>query len=113
HGNASRVAKEISEIAEQLKIPQRGYQMFFNNRNFRRSVGLGILLQAMQQFTGINVVMYYAPEIFKAMGYSTTAQLAFTAVVGLVNVLATFIAIGFVDKIGRKPILYAGFIVMT
>jgi SP family galactose:H+ symporter-like MFS transporter len=112
HGNASRVAKEISEIAEQLKIPQRGFTMFLNNRNFRRSVGLGILLQAMQQFTGINVVMYYAPSIFQAMGYSTTAQLTFTAVVGLVNVLATFIAIGFVDKIGRKPILYAGFIVM-
>jgi SP family galactose:H+ symporter-like MFS transporter len=113
NGDASRVAKEITEIAEQLKIPQRGYHLFFKNRNFRRSVGLGILLQAVQQFTGINVVMYYAPHIFQTMGYNTTAQLWFTAVVGLVNVLATFIAIGFVDKIGRKPILYAGFVVMT
>jgi SP family galactose:H+ symporter-like MFS transporter len=112
-GDASQVAKEISEIAEQLKTTQRGFQMFFNNRNFRRSVGLGILLQAVQQFTGMNIVMYYAPHIFQAMGYSTTAQLWFTAIVGLVNVLATFIAIGFVDKIGRKPILYAGFVVMT
>lgn len=113
HGDASKVAKELKEIAEQLKIKQRGFAMFFNNRNFRRSVGLGILLQAVQQLTGINVVMYYAPHIFQTMGYGTTGQLEFTALVGLVNVLATFIAIGFVDKIGRKPILYAGFTVMT
>jgi SP family galactose:H+ symporter-like MFS transporter len=112
-GDATHVAREMAEIAEQVKTTQRGFQMFFKNRNFRRSVGLGILLQAVQQFTGINVVMYYAPHIFQAMGYSTTSQLWFTAIVGLVNVLATFIAIGFVDKIGRKPILYAGFIVMT
>jgi SP family galactose:H+ symporter-like MFS transporter len=112
-GDASHVAREMAEIAEQLKTTQRGFRMLIKNRNFRRSVGLGILLQAVQQFTGMNIVMYYAPHIFKAMGYSTTAQLWFTVIVGLVNVLATFIAIGFVDKIGRKPILYAGFAVMT
>jgi SP family galactose:H+ symporter-like MFS transporter len=61
----------------------------------------------------MNVVMYYAPRIFQDMGYATAAQMWFTAVVGLVNVLATFIAIGLVDKLGRKPILYIGFVVMT
>jgi SP family galactose:H+ symporter-like MFS transporter len=72
-----------------------------------------VLLQVMQQLTGMNVVMYYAPRIFQGMGYNTESQLWFTAIVGLVNVLATFIAIAFVDKLGRKPILYAGFVVMT
>ena len=107
------VANEIAEIAEQLKIPQRGFHLFFQNRNFRRSVALGVVLQVMQQLTGMNVVMYYAPRIFQGMGYNTESQLWFTAIVGLVNVLATFIAIAFVDKLGRKPILYAGFVVMT
>ena len=112
-GDESRVESEIADIEEQLKTPQHGIRLFFGNRHFRRSVGLGILLQAIQQFTGMNVVMYYAPRIFEGMGYATTAQLWFTAIVGLVNVLATFIAIGFVDRLGRKPILYAGFVVMT
>ena len=112
-GNPDDVAKELSDIEEQLRTPQRGVHMFFQNANFRRSVGLGILLQVMQQLTGMNVVMYYAPRIFQGMGYATAAQMWFTAVVGLVNVLATFIAIGFVDKLGRKPILYVGFVVMA
>jgi SP family galactose:H+ symporter-like MFS transporter len=47
------------------------------------------------------------------MGYATAAQMWFTAAVGLTNVLATFIAIGLVDRLGRKPILYAGFSVMA
>ena len=112
-GDASAVAREIAEIAEQLKTPQRGWHLFQQNSNFRRSVGLGVLLQVMQQLTGMNVVMYYAPRIFQSMGYDTESQLWFTAIVGLTNVLATFIAIGLVDKLGRKPILYIGFVVMS
>lgn len=112
-GDAQEISKEISDIEEQLKTPQRGWHLFQQNSNFRRSVGLGILLQVMQQLTGMNVVMYYAPRIFESMGYNTESQMWFTAIVGLVNVLATFIAIAFVDKLGRKPILYAGFVVMA
>ena len=107
------VAREVADIEQQLLTPQLGWHLFLENGNFRRSVALGVLLQVMQQLTGINVVMYYAPRIFQDMGYATAAQMGFTAVVGLTNVLATFIAIGFVDRWGRKPILYAGFVVMA
>ncbi|NMM10741.1 MAG: sugar porter family MFS transporter [Polaromonas sp.] len=112
-GDEAIVAKEIADIEAQLKQPQLGWQLFQQNKNFRRSVGLGVLLQLMQQFTGMNVVLYYAPKIFQSMGYDTQAQLWFTAIVGLTNVLATFIAIGLVDRLGRKPILYFGFVVMA
>ena len=112
-GDEGAVRKEIEDIEEQLKTRQHGWSMFRENRNFRRSVGLGVLLQAMQQFTGMNVVMYYAPRIFKDMGYDTHAQMWFTAAVGLTNVLATLIAFAFVDRLGRKPILYAGFTIMA
>jgi SP family galactose:H+ symporter-like MFS transporter len=83
------------------------------NKNFRKAIFLGIALQAMQQFTGMNVVMYYAPKIFKDAGFaSDTQQMWGTVLVGLINVLATFIAIAFVDRFGRKPILYIGYAVM-
>ncbi|RCS28610.1 sugar porter family MFS transporter [Rhodanobacter denitrificans] len=112
-GDREQVAREVSDIEEQLRTPQKGWHLFLQNANFRRSVGLGVLLQVMQQFTGMNVVMYYAPRIFRDMGYATSAQMWFTAIVGLTNVLATFIAIGLVDRWGRKPILYTGFAVMA
>ena len=112
-GNAQEIHQEIVDIEEQLKTPQRGWHLFQQNSNFRRSVGLGVLLQIMQQLTGMNVVMYYAPRIFEGMGYDTESQMWFTAIVGLTNVLATFIAIGLVDRLGRKPILYIGFVVMA
>lgn len=112
-GDTGAVEREVGEIEEQLRVPQSGWRMFLQNRNFRRSVGLGVLMQVMQQLTGINVVMYYAPRIFESMGYQHQAQMIFTVIVGLTNVLATFIAIAFVDRWGRKPILYTGFAVMT
>ena len=112
-GDPAVVRREAADIEEQLKTPQLGWHLFLQNSNFRRSVGLGVLLQLVQQLTGINVVMYYAPRIFQSMGYNTEAQMWFTAAVGLTNVLATFIAIAYVDRWGRKPILYAGFVVMA
>ena len=57
--------------------------------------------------------MYYAPEIFKGAGFGLHAASWATAVVGLTNVLATFIAIAFVDRWGRKPILTASFLIMA
>ena len=62
----------------------------------------------------MNVIMYYAPKIFELAGYAnTTEQMWGTVIVGLTNVLATFIAIGLVDRWGRKPTLILGFIVMA
>ncbi|CUX96491.1 sugar porter family MFS transporter [Candidatus Doolittlea endobia] len=112
--SSEQVRKELDEIHESLKIKQSGWALFKNNPNFRRAVFLGVLLQVMQQFTGINVIMYYAPKIFGIAGFaSTTNQMWGTVIVGLVNVLATFIAIGLVDRWGRKPTLKLGFLVMA
>ena len=112
-GDEAVVAREAADIEEQLRTPQHGWSLFLENADFRRSVALGVMLQLVQQFTGMNVVMYYAPRIFQGMGYDTASQMWFTAAVGLTNVLATFIAIGLVDRWGRKPILYTGFAVMA
>jgi SP family galactose:H+ symporter-like MFS transporter len=113
HMDDAEIATEVKEIEESVKVPQKGLQLFLQNRNFRRAVFLGVGLQVVQQLTGINVIMYYAPRIFEMAGFaSTTQQMWGTVVVGITNVLATFIAIAFVDRLGRKPIMYAGFVVM-
>ncbi|AFP84629.1 sugar porter family MFS transporter [secondary endosymbiont of Ctenarytaina eucalypti] len=107
-------SKELEEICKSLKTKQSGWSLFKENSNFRRVVFLGGLLQVMQQFTGMNVIMYYAPKIFGIAGFTSTSnQMWGTVIVGLVNVLATFIAIGLVDRWGRKPTLILGFLVMA
>ncbi|GDX05420.1 sugar porter family MFS transporter [Buttiauxella sp. A111] len=101
---------ELNQIRESVKMKQRGLQLFRHNPNFRRSTYMGVLLQFMQQFTGMTVIMYYAPKIFEIAGFSTTKeQMWGTVIAGLTNVLATFIAIALVDRWGRKPILKLGF----
>ncbi len=104
---------ELDEIAGQLRVKQQGAAMFRANGNFRRSVWLGVGLQVVQQFTGINVLMYYAPKVFEGAGFGVHAASWATATVGLVNVLSTFIAIAFVDRWGRRPILLASFAIMA
>jgi len=107
------IAAEVAEIEESVKVPQKGWHLFRENPNFRRAVFLGVGLQVIQQLTGINVIMYYAPRILDAAGFNTTVeQMWGTVIIGVTNVLATFIAIAFVDRIGRKPIMYAGFVTM-
>ena len=111
---SAEAKRELDEIRESLQVKQSGWALFKENSNFRRAVFLGVLLQVMQQFTGMNVIMYYAPKIFELAGYTnTTEQMWGTVIVGLTNVLATFIAIGLVDRWGRKPTLILGFIVMA
>ncbi|MEN8703557.1 MAG: D-xylose transporter XylE [Polaribacter sp.] len=69
---------------------------------------VGILLSILQQFVGINVVLYYAPEIFKTISSGTDTALLMTIIVGIVNFLFTIIAIKTVDKYGRKPLMVIG-----
>jgi SP family xylose:H+ symportor-like MFS transporter len=69
---------------------------------------IGILLSVFQQFVGINVVLYYAGNIFRNMGASTNSSLLQTILVGSVNLIFTVVAIMTVDKFGRKPLMIIG-----
>ena len=74
---------------------------------------IGILLSVFQQFVGINVVLYYAPEIFKTLDLGTDAALLQTIIVGIVNFLFTIIAVKTVDNYGRKPLMFIGAVGMA
>lgn len=69
---------------------------------------IGIVLSIFQQFIGINVALYYAPRIFENLGAGGHASMIQTVVMGFVNVIFTIIAIIYVDKFGRKPLLIMG-----
>ena len=79
-------------------------------------VPLFIAIGAMfvQQWTGINTIIYYAPTILKFAGFESNSSAIYaTITIGVVNFLMTFIAIAFCDKFGRKPLLYTGLLGMA
>lgn len=71
-------------------------------------VWVGMALAALQQFTGINVVFYYGSVLWQAAGFTEADALLTNVISGTVNVLFTFVAIGLVDRVGRKPLLLIG-----
>lgn len=75
----------------------------------RLVLAIGVVLAILQQVTGINVFLYYAPEIFKSVaGENVDAAMLQTVIVGAVNLVFTIIAIWTVDKLGRKPLMLIG-----
>ena len=83
-------------------------------REWRRPLMIGIWLAVFQQITGINAIIYYADQIFASAGFVTQASqtTVTTWAIGGVNVLATLIAIAFIDRLGRRKLLLAGLIGM-
>ncbi|KAG0503647.1 hypothetical protein HPP92_003719 [Vanilla planifolia] len=78
------------------------------DRRYRPQLVMGFLLPLFQQLTGINVVMFYAPELFKIVGFSGNASLMSAVITGTVNVVATFVSVGTVDRYGRRFWLLQG-----
>ncbi|USW47876.1 Putative major facilitator, sugar transporter, major facilitator superfamily [Septoria linicola] len=86
----------------------------FKSMPMFRRVMLATVTMFFQQWTGINAVLYYAPQIFQGLGLSSNStSLLATGVVGIAMWLATFPAVAYVDKFGRKPILISGAIGMA
>lgn len=76
--------------------------------SLRLVLTIGIVVAVLQQITGINSVFFYAPMIFEQSGLGTDAAFMQAIFVGLVNLVFTLLAILFIDKLGRKPLLSFG-----
>lgn len=103
----------IEKIINGIKYaPEVGVKALLNPK-LRKALIIGIGLMFIQQMTGINTVIYYAPTIFQMTGFqSAVAAISATVGVGIVNVLLTIVSIKLIDKIGRKPLLSIGLIGM-
>lgn len=110
-GAADTTAEERS-IQSNLAIKSGGFEVF-KSREIRLALFIGVGLAVLQQITGINTVIYYGPQILQMAGIASAQHSIFAqALVGTVNCLMTLIAIFFVDRIGRKPLLYVGLVGM-
>ncbi|PQP96598.1 sugar carrier protein C [Prunus yedoensis var. nudiflora] len=77
-------------------------------RNIDPSLCLQSASRAFQQLTGMNVITFYAPVLFKTMGFGSSASLMSAVITNLVNALATFVSILTVDKVGRRKLFLQG-----
>ena len=97
---------EVENIKSTISNPEGRF--IFDSRLVKPLV-IGVGIMFVQIATGINAIIYYAPTIFKNVGFNSNQDALFiTIFIGLINFLMTFVAIAFVDKGGRKPLLYIG-----
>lgn len=73
-----------------------------------RIVWVGLGLSIFQQFVGINVIFYYSNVLWEAVGFDESQSFVITVITSVVNIATTLIAIGLIDRIGRKPLLLIG-----
>jgi sugar porter (SP) family MFS transporter len=71
-------------------------------------IGVGVVLAVLQQWCGINVIFSYAQDIFHAAGYHVNGVLFDIVITGAVNLIFTIVAMGLVDRIGRRLLMLIG-----
>jgi len=102
------VGTELDDIQSSLAVQSGGWRDLFTPL-IRPALIVGVGLAILQQITGINTVIYYAPMIFEFTGAkSASASILATIGVGVVNVAMTVVALLLVDRVGRRPLLLIG-----
>ncbi|KAM7270732.1 hypothetical protein ACFE04_029946 [Oxalis oulophora] len=99
---------DASEAAKRVQNPWKNIK----DRKYRPQLVFTSMIPFFQQLTGINVIMFYAPVLFKTLGFGDDASLMSAVITGAVNVVATLVSIFTVDKLGRRFLFLEGGIQM-
>jgi len=103
----NKSAELLNEIQDSFKEEKGSILVLFTS-GLRMAIVVGMFLAFFSQITGINAIIYYAPEIFKNIGFGADSAMFQTVIIGTVNTIFTFVAIAFIDKYGRRTLLLWG-----
>ncbi len=106
-------AAELQEIIDSVRLERGAKQESLFQRRYSLPIFLAITIGLFNQLSGINAILYYSNYIFASAGFSASSAALQSVGVGLVNLLATFLGMSLIDKIGRKTLLLIGSIGMT
>lgn len=110
--NPKEKAIEIHQDIQKALQQEKGKLSELFEKGFRTAIIIGVVLALFSQITGINAIMYYAPEILKSAGFGVDSALMQTVLIGVINSIFTFVAIKYIDKAGRKKLLLWGILGM-
>ncbi|HDZ05389.1 sugar porter family MFS transporter [Maribacter sp.] len=99
-------AKQLEEIKTDLKHTSKSESLF--QKKYSRVLWLGFFIAFFNQLSGINFVLYYAPEILEQAGLGGKESLFNSIAIGIVNLVFTFIGIRLLDKLGRRQLIIVG-----
>lgn len=105
------VEQELAEIRESLQHAKGRFRDLFS-KQIRPLVAVAFFLFVFQQLSGINTILYYAPNIFQHIGYQVDGAILASVATGLTLVIATIIGIAIVDTLGRRRLFILGFVGM-
>ena len=103
---------KMEEIKASLTLESPALKQLLNS-GLKIALVIGVMLAFFQQSTGINAILYFAPEILKGISNAETdIALLQTIIIGVVNLVFTIVGILYVDRLGRKPLMLIGYIGM-
>ncbi|HTN06193.1 sugar porter family MFS transporter [Agriterribacter sp.] len=103
----TRGTEILREINETLHEEKGTFAELFKP-GLKKAMIIGMMLAVFSQITGINSIIYYAPEIFKSAGFGTESAFLQTVIIGLIITLFTFVAVVLIDRVGRRKLLLWG-----
>jgi SP family sugar porter-like MFS transporter len=106
-GSADLAREEIADIRQSLVV-DAGEVASGKSKLPSRALMIGLVLAFFQQWCGLNVVFNYAEEIFVAAGFSISSLMLNIVITGAVNLVFTLLAIRYVDRLGRRPLMLVG-----
>lgn len=101
-------ATEEREILQALEANRQALKVPFFVAKHRKMILLAIAIAAFNQLSGINAIMYYAPDIFRMAGASDSSAFMQSTVIGAINMVTTMLALGVIDKVGRRTLMLVG-----
>lgn len=116
--NTTQCEEEIAQIKQSLKShnDKESFWVLFKSlfdSKVRGVMIIGLTIGIVQQITGINAIMFYAPTVFEQLGIGTDAAFFQAVVVGLVSIIFTVVAILLIDRLGRRPLVIWGLATAT
>ena len=106
--NADQTAERLKKLKESLVATAVQQKEKLFSGKYNKPLFLAFLLAFFNQLSGINFVLYYAPEILERAGLATEASLFSSISIGVINLIFTFVGIALIDRLGRKQLMYLG-----
>jgi sugar porter (SP) family MFS transporter len=100
------VEEELQQIEAAEKSEEKTKESFF--KKYKKPLVLAFLLAFFNQLSGINFVLYYAPEILEMAGLAAKESLFNSIAIGGVNLLFTFVGLYLIDRAGRRQLIIIG-----